>query len=220
MIFLMYIENYFFLGPRIIFLAVSRINFLACNALRALQLKKTGSSVSLPRSAFKGNAKAKHCQGKKRKKFSSFLTKSERNQWSVQKWWGFLDRRFNRGDYEVTSRLVPNSNLYWTWDVCLPKWTVPYPILYLEYRTAHAGFRNEDDEYESVPYPELEEEAPDSNPYRRALEAEPDRLEAEDLRGVLVKVDLTNWEIRLIYVMALLAISRICRWIDLLISEY
>ena len=59
------------------------IYFWADNALRALQLKWTGSSLWLPwatilktlkwRSAFKENAKAKHFQGKKRKRFSSFL---------------------------------------------------------------------------------------------------------------------------------------------------
>ena len=104
--------------------------------------------------------------------------------------------RFNRGDYEATSRLVHNSNSYWTWHVCLPKWTDSYPISFLETssRTTHAGFRNKDDEYESVPYAKLEDEAPDSNPEVRAMEAEPDGLEVEDLRGVLVRVDLTNWK--------------------------
>ena len=80
-----------------------------------------------------------------------------------------------------------------------------------------AGFRNEDAEYE------LQEEAPDSNPDGRVQQAEPDGLEVENLRRVLVKIDLpqlTNWEIRLIYVMALLAISRICRWTGSFISEY
>ena len=48
--------------------------------------------------------------------------------------------------------------------------------------TTHAGFRKEDAENESVPYPEDQEEAPDSNPDGRALEAEPDGLEVEDLR--------------------------------------
>ena len=33
----------------------------------------------------------------------------------------------------------------------------------------------------SVPYSEVQEEAPDSNPDGRALEAEPDGLEVEDL---------------------------------------
>lgn len=33
----------------------------------------------------------------------------------MRKWWGFLDRRFNRGDDEATSRLVHNSNSYWAW---------------------------------------------------------------------------------------------------------
>ena len=99
-----------------LFFAVSGIYLLAYNALRALQLKGTGSTVWFPwrafwklwnrRSAFKENAKVKHCQGKKRKRFPSFLSKSERSQWSVRKWWGFLDRRLDRGDYEATSRLV------------------------------------------------------------------------------------------------------------------
>ena len=31
-------------------------------------------------------------------------------------------------------------------------------------RTTHAGFQNEDDEYERVPYAKLEEQVPDSNP--------------------------------------------------------
>ena len=79
---------------------------------------------------------------------------------------------------------------------CLPNWTVLYPILYLGClsRTTHACFRNEDAENESVPYPEVQEEAPDSNPDGQALEAEPDGLEVEDLPWVLVRVDLTNWE--------------------------
>ena len=86
---------------------------------------------------------------------------------------------------------------------CLPDWTVLYPVLHLESssRTTHAGFRNKDAENESVPYPEVQKEAPDSNPDGRALEAEPDGLEVEDLRWVLVRVDLTNWEIWLILVL-------------------
>ena len=86
---------------------------------------------------------------------------------------------------------------------CLPNWTVLYPILYLESssRTTHAGFQNENAENESVPFPEVQEEAPDSNPDGQALEAEPDGLEVEDLRWVLVRVDLTNWEIWLIFVL-------------------
>ena len=116
-IFLMCIDRelFFSLGEELFF-AVSRIYLLAYNALRALQLQGTGSSVSFPwrtfwklckrRSAFKENAKAKHYQGKKLKRFPCFLSKSERSQWSVRKWWGFLYRRLDRGDYEATSRLV------------------------------------------------------------------------------------------------------------------
>ena len=78
---------------------------------------------------------------------------------------------------------------------CLPNWTVLYPTLYLESssRATHAGFRNKDAVNESVPYPELQEGSPDSNPDGRAYElAEPNGFEVEDLRRVLVRVDLTN----------------------------
>ena len=53
---------------------------------------------------------------------------------------------------------------------CLPNWTVLYPILYLESssRTTYPGFRNEDAVNESAPYPELQEESPDSNSDGRA----------------------------------------------------
>ena len=86
---------------------------------------------------------------------------------------------------------------------CLPNWTDLYPILYLESssRTTHAGFQNENAENESVLFPEVQEEAPDSNPDGQALEAEPDGLEVEDLRWELVRVELTNWEIWLILVL-------------------
>ena len=72
---------------------------------------------------------------------------------------------------------------------CLPDWTVLYPVLYLESssRTTYAGFRNEDAENETVPYPEVQEEAPDSNPDGRAIEAEPDGLEVEDLAECLLE---------------------------------
>ena len=88
---------------------------------------------------------------------------------------------------------------------CLPNWTVLYSILYLDSssRTTQAGFRNEDAENASVPYMylEVQEEASDSNPDGQALEAEPDGPVVEDLRWVLVRVDLTNWEIWLIFVL-------------------
>ena len=78
----MCMEKYFFIGPRIIFRSVANL-FWAYNALWASQLKWTGWSLWLPwvtilktlkwRSAFKENATAKHCQGKKQKRFSSFV---------------------------------------------------------------------------------------------------------------------------------------------------
>ena len=77
------IENYFFIVLVIIFPCIANLFFWAYNALRALQLKWTDSSLWLPwatilktlkwRSAVKENAKAKNCQGKKQKGFSSFL---------------------------------------------------------------------------------------------------------------------------------------------------
>ena len=55
------------------------------------------------------------------------------------------------------------------------------PRVFVSYYTC--WFRNEDAENESVPYTEVQEEAPDSNPDGRAPEAEPDGLEGEDLLG-------------------------------------
>ena len=51
---------------------------------------------------------------------------------------------------------------------CLRKWTVLYPILYLEssFRTTHAGFQNEDAVNESASDPEVQEGSLDSNPDR------------------------------------------------------
>ena len=46
-IFLMCMENYFFIGPRIIFRSIANL-FWAYNVLWALQLKWTGSSLWLP----------------------------------------------------------------------------------------------------------------------------------------------------------------------------
>ena len=88
--------------------------------------------------------------------------------------------------------------------------SLPGLVLKSSSRTTHAGFRNEDAENESVPYPEVQEEAPDSNPDGRAPEAEPDGLEGEDLLGN--SIDLSN-----IYVMALLAIYRRYLTLDRLI---
>ena len=101
--------------------------------------------------------------------------------------------------------------------------SLPNLVPRVPYYTRWHGFRNEGAEYESVPYSEHQEEAPDSSPDGRAQQAEPDGLEVEDLRRVLVRIDLpqiTNWEIRLIYIMALLAISRIFRWTGSFIFEY
>ena len=117
----MCIKNYFLIGPRMIFCGIANLFFglqyIAGLAVRVFDfLGRPFWKLCKWRSAFKENAKAKHCQGKKRKRFSSFLQNQELvvRRW----WWGFLDRRFNRGDYEGTSRLVHNSSPYWTWHVC------------------------------------------------------------------------------------------------------
>ena len=67
---------------------------------------------------FQRECQGETLSGKEAKGIFISLTKSVRSQQSVRSWWGFLDRRFNRGDYEATSRLVHNSNPYWTWHAC------------------------------------------------------------------------------------------------------
>ena len=82
-IFLMYIKNYFLIGPRIIFRRIANL-FLGLQCIAGLAfevdwfeffyfLGRPFWKLCKWRSAFKENAKAKHCQGKKRKRFSSFL---------------------------------------------------------------------------------------------------------------------------------------------------
>ena len=82
-IFQWYFELFFYMRIENYFSRYREFIFGPTTALLALQLKWTGSSLWLPwatilktlkwRSALKENAKAKHCQGKKQKRFSSFL---------------------------------------------------------------------------------------------------------------------------------------------------
>ena len=77
-IFLMCIKNYFLIGPRIIFCGIANLFFgLQCIAGLAVRvfdfLGRPFWKLCKWRSAFKENAKAKHCQRKKRQRFSSFL---------------------------------------------------------------------------------------------------------------------------------------------------
>ena len=66
----------------------------------------------------------------------------------------------------------------------VPRVFVPYYICWLSERRC---------ENESAPDPELQEGSPDSNPDGQAQEpTEPNGFEVEDLRRVLVRVDLTN----------------------------
>ena len=77
-IFPMCIKNYFLIGPWIIFRGMANLFFgLQCIAGLVFEVDWFESLTSLgdrfERSALKENVKAKHCQGKKRKRFSSFL---------------------------------------------------------------------------------------------------------------------------------------------------
>ena len=77
-IFPMCIKNYFLIGLWIIFRGIANLFFgLQCIAGLVFEVDWFESLTSLgdhfERGAFKENVKAKHCQGKKRKRFSSFL---------------------------------------------------------------------------------------------------------------------------------------------------
>ena len=126
-IFLMCIKNYFLIGPRIIFRGIANLFFgLQCIAGLAFEVDWFESLTSLGdhfenfevEECFQRECQGEKLSGKETKGVFIFLTKSVRSQQSVRSWWGFLDRRFNRGDYEATSRLLHNSNPYWTWHVC------------------------------------------------------------------------------------------------------
>ena len=80
--FLMCIKDYFLIGPRIIFCSIANLFFgLQCIAGLAFEvdwfwvfdLLWPFWKLCKWRSTFKENAKAKHCQRKKQKRFSSFL---------------------------------------------------------------------------------------------------------------------------------------------------
>ena len=72
-IFLMCIENYFFIGLRIMFRGIANL-FLGLQCFAGLAVR-VFDFLGRPfvGSAFKENDTAKHCQGKKQKRFSSFL---------------------------------------------------------------------------------------------------------------------------------------------------
>ena len=81
-IFLMCIKDYFLIGPRIIFCSIANLFFgLQCNVGLAVEvdwfwvfdLLWPFWKLCKWRSTFKENARAKHCQRKKQKRFSSFL---------------------------------------------------------------------------------------------------------------------------------------------------
>ena len=170
------IENYFFIVLIIIFRCIANLFLgLQCFAGLAVKVDWFESLTSLGdhfenfevEECFQRECQGETLSGKEAKGIFISLTKSVRSQQSVRSWWGFLDRRFNRGDYEATSRLVHNSNPYWTWHVC-PIEQFSSQSYTSSLRITHAGFRNEDAVNESAPYPELEQGSPDSNPDGRA----------------------------------------------------
>ena len=70
------------------------------------------------RSAFKENAKVKHCQGNTNESFLSFLQNlSGTSSMCVNDEVFWTEDLIDRGDYKATSQLVHNSNPYWTWHV-------------------------------------------------------------------------------------------------------
>ena len=70
------------------------------------------------RSAFKENAKAKHCQGKKRKRFSSFLQNlSGASSLCVRDEVFWTEDLIEETTKRLHRRLENNSNPYWTWHV-------------------------------------------------------------------------------------------------------
>ena len=179
--FLMCMKNYFFIELRIIFRSIANL-FWAYNALWASQLKWTGSSLWLPwatilktlkwRSAFKENATAKHCQGKKQKRFSSFLQ-----------------------NLSAASSLYVRDEVFWTEDLIeetMKRLHDSYTILTLIEHDTSAQLNSSlpnliprvfalyytcwlleqrCGEF-SAPYPELQEGSPNSNPDGWAWEQE------------------------------------------------
>ena len=151
-IFFIHTTNYFsnvyrstiiFSLGRELFFAVLRICLLACNTLRALQLKGTGSSVV----DFLGE-RFENCAigGVLSKRMQRRNIVRERNERGFHLFFQNL-----RG----ASGLCESDEVFWTEDLieettkllqdsytrkCLPKWTVPYPVSYLESRTIHGGF--------------------------------------------------------------------------------
>ena len=146
----------FFIGRRIIFRGIANLSFsLQCIVGLAAEgnwfdcLISFASILKTVQAAecFQRECKGETLPGKETKEVSIF---------SFKIWKG-------------ASGLCESDEVFWTEDLieettkrlqdsytrkCLPKWTVPYAISYLESRTIHAGFRNEDAEHESVPYSE------------------------------------------------------------------
>ena len=106
------------------------------------------------RSAFKENAKAKHFQGKKQKRFSSFLQNlsgasslcvSDEVFWTED----LIEETTKRLHDSYTIVTLIEHDMSAQLNSSLPSLR---PVLH-----AHAGFRNEDGVNESAPYPELQE---------------------------------------------------------------
>ena len=153
------IENYFFIVLRIIFRCIANLFLvLQCFAGLAVEVDWFESLTSLGdhfENFASGGVFSKRMPRRnivrelKRQRFSSFLQNLSGASNLCRSWWGFLDRRFNRGDYEGTSRLVHNSNPYSEHDMSARlNCALPGLVLKSSSRTTHAGFRNEDAENE------------------------------------------------------------------------
>ena len=109
-------------------------------------------------SAFKENSKAKNCEGKKRKRFSSFLQNlSGASSLCVRN-----EVFWTEDLIEETTKRLHEHDMSAQLNSSLPN-RIPSSL-----RTTHAGFQNEDAVNESAPYPELQEGSSDSNPDRWA----------------------------------------------------
>ena len=115
-IFLMWIKNYFLIGPRIIFQGIANL-FFGLQCITGLSFEVDWSLTSL--GDHFGNFASKGVPSKRIPRRNIVRERNERGFHLPYKicqellvcrqWWGFLDRRFNRGDYEWTpgtSRIV------------------------------------------------------------------------------------------------------------------
>ena len=144
----------------------------------------------------------------------------------MRSWWGFLDRRFNREDYEATSRLVHNSNPYWTWHVGpIELFSTQSCTSSLRLVLHMLGFGTKTQRTRVSPTLRFRKKLPIL--IQTGEQQKQSQMDSREKTFVecCVRVDLTNWQIRLNYVIFMLwhywlYISGIRRWTDSFISEH